>query len=137
MDRNRVLLLIVLVLGVVTLLFTIVSIATSGWPGSLYRPHVYNTPAAALGVISVLLILASLVVTGLAIKTTSSIFSLLAIVVLFLASLFTLGTIISVYTGNSSKAYSYNLMTAAHVFLSIAAIIAAMTYGSHQNGTTT
>ncbi|CAF0810527.1 unnamed protein product [Didymodactylos carnosus] len=119
-------------LGALTLVFAIVSIATPGWPGStsLYRPTVENKSAAALGVLSVLLIAAALVLTGFTmLRKTSSIFILLAIIVLFLASLFALGTIVSVSTNNHSIGYSYNLMTTAHVFLSIAAIAAAVAYG--------
>ncbi|CAF1379191.1 unnamed protein product [Didymodactylos carnosus] len=137
MERNRTLLLASMALAALTLLFAIISLATSGWGGiSIFRPTVRTAPAA-LGILAVLFIIASLIVTALVVfAKLSSKMSLLPIVMFFLTSLFTMGTLIGFFNGNGTAGYSYNLMATVHVFIVIAGLIAAFASGVLLGGKT-
>ncbi|CAF1288264.1 unnamed protein product [Rotaria magnacalcarata] len=134
---ETILLIITMVITVISALFCIISLATPRWT-TFYGLFCTgcSTSSAGLSVVALILLVASIIVLLLCIirilpKSTR----ILSLVVLFIASIFTLASFAAYY--DSIAGYSYNLMVVAHFLCYAASILTAFWLGTSYTGAIT
>jgi hypothetical protein len=132
---GRIVELTVIIITAVSTLFCIIGLATKNWStGSLFCNGCSRTPAA-LGVISVILLIVSVIALVLQMfDFLRGPLRYVPIVLLFIATIFLLGTF-GAYFGTRSS--SYNLIVAAHFFAYIALTLQAYWLGQSDGGSST
>jgi hypothetical protein len=136
---GRIVVLTVIIITAVSTLFCIIGLATKNWSnGSLFCNGCPRTPAA-LGVISVILLIVSVIALVLQMfDFLKGPLRYVPIVLLFIATIFLLGTFgayFGAYFGTWSS--SYNLIVAAHFFAYIALTLQAYWLGQSDGGSST
>jgi hypothetical protein len=126
---ETILLIIVAVTTAISALFCIIALATPNWMLSL---GLYcsgcSQPSSGLSIVAfILLVLATVLIFLFVCRILPNSLRVISLLVLFVASIFTLASFASYY--NSLSGYSYKLMVVAHFFCYVAAIIAAFWLG--------
>lgn len=135
---EKILLIITAAITAISALFCVISLATPNWTGSVlgvsYGLYCTGCPTASGGLAIVgfiLLIAATVIVVLFIFGVLPKSVRVIALLVLFIASIFTLATF-AAYV-NASSGYSYKLMVVAHFFCYVASLIAAFWLGGSYN----
>jgi hypothetical protein len=136
---ERILLIITAVITSISALFCIISLATPRWTltSGLFCAGC-SIPSAGLSIVAFILLIAALAILfllacGILSKSTR----ILSMIVLFLATIFTLASYASFLDALSASGYSYKLMVVAHFLCYVASLITAFWLGGSYTGTIT
>ncbi|CAF0967988.1 unnamed protein product [Rotaria sp. Silwood1] len=130
---GRILMLIGIIITVISALFCIIGLSTKGWFGDGLFCNACSKSPAALSVISFILLIVTIVALVLQMfDILTGPLQLIPITLLFIATIFLLGTLASIAEG--SLGYSFDLMVVAHFGSYLALAIIAYWLGQSNAG---
>jgi hypothetical protein len=123
----------------IAVIFAIIGLATPKWlttgHGLWNCPRVCSLSAAALAIIGLLLLIASIILIIVHfIRSLPQKFRVLPLVLLIVATLFLLATTASYLRQMGITDYSFELMVTAHVFAFLASVLLAFWFGTTMHG---